>query len=114
VAKRKIYLVIDDLDGKPVLTEIQFCVDGTMYTIDLGCENAKRLRAAFSPFIAAAREVKRSPRATTQSAAQRKQSAAIREWAIKKASRLEPAAASRKKSTPRIVRPTPPTADSSN
>lgn len=61
MARKIVHQLIDDLDD--TLIEIgsgetvRFSLDGSAYEIDLTTENAAVLRAAFEPYVAAARSV---------------------------------------------------------
>lgn len=61
MARRIVHQLVDDLDGTVLEVgsgeTVLFSLDGTAYEIDLTDENAAALRAAFGPFIAAARSV---------------------------------------------------------
>ncbi len=100
MARRIVHQLVDDLDGTVLEVgsgeTVLFSLDGTAYEIDLTDENAAALRAAFAPFIAAARSVSArsaaAPRRTGASASastgSRKQKRAgqrdytpVREWA---------------------------------
>jgi len=68
---------------------VRFALDGQAYEIDLGPEDADRLRAAFRRYIAAGRPVKRNTSRADDGRSTRKpasngrpqDTAAIREWA---------------------------------
>lgn len=57
MAKKHITQLIDDLDGTVIDdgTTVHFSLEGRAYEIDLSEDNAKKLRDAFQPFIAAGR-----------------------------------------------------------
>jgi Lsr2 len=71
------WILVDDLDGGPASTTVEFGLDRQTYAIDLSQENADRLRAVLAEFVAAARErrderapaLRRAPRARTAVAA---------------------------------------------
>lgn len=75
-------ILIDDITKQPGAESITFSLDGVTYTIDLGPENADKLRNSLTPFIEAGRVVstktKRSTAAKTSVDAERM--AAIRAW----------------------------------
>lgn len=73
-------VVTDDLDGSSAAEAVSFGFDGSTYEIDLAPANRERMRKALEPFIDAGRRVGRGRPARTASA--RRQSAAIRAWAI--------------------------------
>ena len=82
--------LIDDLDGGDASETISFSIDGkTKYEIDLSEENAKRLRASFDKYVAAARKVSKSgkPITRTQSDAD---PAAVRAWATAQGIKVNP------------------------
>ncbi len=56
MAKTVIVKLTDDIDGGDADETVTFALDGRSYEIDLSSENAARLRAAFEPFIAKARQ----------------------------------------------------------
>jgi hypothetical protein len=56
VAKQTQWTLVDDLDGSPATTTVEFGLDGQSYAIDLSAENVAKLRAALAEFVAAARE----------------------------------------------------------
>ena len=61
MARKIVHQLVDDLDGtvlEPGAGEtVLFSLDGAAYEIDLTDDNAAALRAAFSPYLAAARSV---------------------------------------------------------
>lgn len=86
MAKRVQVIHTDDIDGSEAAESISFALDGITYSIDLSEANAKKLRDAFAPFIAAG-ERERSGSATRRSGSggRRKSSGTaatdIRAWA---------------------------------
>ena len=60
VAQRIQTLFIDDMDGSPAEGTVRFAVDGTGYEIDLSAVHAQALRAALSPYVAAAESLPNS------------------------------------------------------
>ncbi|HEV2639402.1 MAG TPA: Lsr2 family protein [Actinocrinis sp.] len=78
--------LIDDIDGSTADEVITFGLAGKSYEIDLSTKNAKKMRTALEPYVAAARKVT-SPQKTTgrgssrQAASDTLDTAAIREWA---------------------------------
>jgi Lsr2 len=56
VATETQWILVDDLDGGPASTTVEFGLDRQTYAIDLSQENADRLRAVLAEFVAAARE----------------------------------------------------------
>ncbi|MEE1622083.1 Lsr2 family protein [Zafaria sp. Z1313] len=72
MARKVEITLVDDLDGTPAVETVQFGLDGSHYEIDLGPENAARLRGFLAGFIEAGR------RSNAYSAAE---APAIRAWA---------------------------------
>ena len=69
----------DDLDGSQGDVEtITFAIDGAKYVVDLSAQNRKLFGEAVQPYIAVAHQGR------ARNAAARRDSAAIREWAITK------------------------------
>jgi hypothetical protein len=66
---------------------VAFTLDGVTYEIDLSTKNAKKLRAAFEPWIEAGRRVGGRRRSSivsaSRTATEPRESAAIRGWARK-------------------------------
>lgn len=56
MAKQIQEILIDDLDGGEANETVSFAIDGSSYEIDLSEGNAKKLRAALSPFVKSARK----------------------------------------------------------
>ncbi len=61
MAKQTQWALVDDLDGSPASTTVEFGLDGQSYAIDLSAENAAKLRAGLAEFVAAAREREAAP-----------------------------------------------------
>lgn len=91
MARRIVHQLVDDLDGTVLEVgegeTVLFSLDGSAYEIDLTDENASALRAAFAPYVAAARPIG-SSRSSGGAGGQRKRRragqqdySAIREWA---------------------------------
>ena len=88
-------ILVDDIDHSTDDVEtIEFGIDGSSYSIDLGPENAEALRAALAVYIEHGQRVSGPPRATRKSkpaasapatsapaATPKKELATIREWA---------------------------------
>jgi nucleoid-associated protein Lsr2 len=53
MAKRVQVIHTDDIDGSEAAETITFSLDGINYSIDLSEANAKKLREAFAPYVAA-------------------------------------------------------------
>ncbi len=91
MARREVVVLEDDLDGGDAAETIKFAVDGVSYEIDLNAKNAKRLRDAVAPYLAAGRKVGRggvvaggrTARGRASAAGDREQNRAIRDWAKK-------------------------------
>lgn len=91
MARREVVVLEDDLDGGDAAETIKFAVDGVSYEIDLNPKNAKKLRDAVAPYVAAGRKVGRggvvvggrTARGRGSAASDREQNRAIREWAKK-------------------------------
>jgi hypothetical protein len=90
VARKVTVTLVDDLsDSAPAEETVSFALDGVTYEIDLSAKNAEKLRNRLEPWIKAGRRV--GGRKTRHSisavrsaeAADRAQSAAIREWATR-------------------------------
>jgi hypothetical protein len=78
--------LVDDLDGSDADEQVEFTIDGKSYAIDLSASNSKKLRAAFAPYIAAARRVggrRNGAAGAARPTTDREQNQAIREWAQK-------------------------------
>jgi hypothetical protein len=93
MAKRVIHELIDDIDGKPAEESIVFALDGAQYEIDLSKRNAKLLREALAPYVAAGSKVGRGSlnprtgagrRGGAPARSDRDQNRGIREWAQSK------------------------------
>jgi hypothetical protein len=83
LARRTVVTLEDDLDGGPADETLQFGIDGREYEIDLSRKNAARLRKQIAPFIEHARRAGRRARRPVRTAASRRRSRDIREWARK-------------------------------
>jgi hypothetical protein len=86
MAKQIIQKLVDDIDGRAADLTVEFSLDGVAYTIDLAETNAKKLRNAFAPYVAAGSKVGRSGRSTPGRSGlttDRTQNKAIRAWAKK-------------------------------
>jgi hypothetical protein len=96
VAEKVTVELVDDIDGSPAQSTVEFGLDGASYAIDLSDVNAGELRDALSSYVASARRTggRKRPvgKATSQGAAgkaagaavmDREQKQAIREWARK-------------------------------
>ncbi|MFI8522325.1 Lsr2 family protein [Streptomyces sp. NPDC085481] len=84
MAQRVVVTLSDDIDGGEAAETVAFGLDGKMYEIDLNPANAKKLRKALAPYLAAGR--KQSGRANAPQRAQKHtvlapDPAAVRAWA---------------------------------
>ena len=55
MARQVVKSLVDDLDGSSADETVELSLDGKQLEIDLNAKNARRLRGALAPFIAAAR-----------------------------------------------------------
>ena len=86
MAKTVIVKLTDDIDGGDADETISFALDGRTFEIDVSAENAVRLRAAFEPFIAKARQrggsvARSAPAETMYSKLKDDEKARFRAWA---------------------------------
>ncbi|MFJ4920744.1 Lsr2 family protein [Streptomyces sp. NPDC088725] len=56
MAQRVVVTLSDDMDGGDAAETVTFGVDGKSYEIDLNPANAKKLRKALAPYMAAGRK----------------------------------------------------------
>ncbi|WP_282694673.1 Lsr2 family protein [Streptomyces sp. CC208A] len=57
MAQRVVVTLSDDIDGGEAEETVAFGLDGKMYEIDLNAANAKKLRQALAPYLAAGRKL---------------------------------------------------------
>ncbi|MFC8506230.1 Lsr2 family protein [Streptomyces sp. NPDC057411] len=57
MAQRVVVTLFDDIDGGEAAETVAFGLDGKMYEIDLNPANAKKLRKALAPYLAAGRKL---------------------------------------------------------
>ncbi|GAA3393160.1 Lsr2 family protein [Streptomyces roseoviridis] len=57
MAQRVVVTLFDDIDGGEAAETVEFGLDGKMYEIDLNPANAKKLRNALAPYLAAGRRL---------------------------------------------------------
>ncbi|MGW0122351.1 histone-like nucleoid-structuring protein Lsr2 [Streptomyces sp. NPDC003327] len=57
MAQRVVVTLSDDIDGGEAAETVAFGLDGKMYEIDLNAANAKKLRKALAPYLAAGRKL---------------------------------------------------------
>lgn len=81
--------LIDDIDGSPATTTIEFGVGGKNYIIDLSEQHAAEFNEALAPYIEHARHARRAParkrksRSSSEAARiKRQKNAEIRAWAL--------------------------------
>lgn len=81
--------IIDDIDGTPATTTIEFGVGGKKYIIDLSKQHADEFNKALAPYIEHARRARRAPankrksRSSSEAArVKRQKNAEIRAWAL--------------------------------
>ncbi|MFI8188311.1 Lsr2 family protein [Streptomyces sp. NPDC085946] len=80
MAQKVVVTLFDDIDGSEAAETIAFGLDGTSYEIDLNEANARELRTALAPYVAAGRKRSRSGRAYEQTEVA-PDPAAVRAWA---------------------------------
>ncbi|MEV4915513.1 Lsr2 family protein [Streptomyces tirandamycinicus] len=56
MAQRVVVTLSDDIDGGEAAETVSFGLDGKSYEIDLNPANAKKLRTALAPYVAAGRK----------------------------------------------------------
>ncbi|MBN9155339.1 MAG: Lsr2 family protein [Microbacterium sp.] len=90
MARRIVHQLVDDLDGSVLEIgsgeTVLFSLDGVAYEIDLTDENAAALRAAFAPYISAARSISTRRPSTAGASRPRRRTgqqdySAVRAWA---------------------------------
>lgn len=81
--------LVDDIDGSPATTTIEFSVGGKNYIIDLSEQHADEFNKALAPYIEHARRARRAPankrksRSSSEAARiKRQRNAEIRTWAL--------------------------------
>lgn len=82
--------LIDDIDGSPATTTIEFGVNGKNYVIDLSDQHAAEFNEALAPYIEHARRARatkknasRKSRSSSEAARiKRQRNAEIRTWAL--------------------------------
>ncbi|MFC5719540.1 Lsr2 family protein [Streptomyces gamaensis] len=80
MAQRVVVTLSDDIDGGEAAETVIFGLDGKSYEIDLNAANAKKLRSALAPYVAAGRKHSRSGK-TFKRTAVAPDPAAVRAWA---------------------------------
>lgn len=81
MARKTVVTLEDDLDGSRAEETVRFGIDGREYEIDLSRKNAGRFRKQIAPFVEHARRAGRAARRPARTAASRRRSHEIREWA---------------------------------
>ncbi|GLF96546.1 histone-like nucleoid-structuring protein Lsr2 [Streptomyces yaizuensis] len=88
MAQRVVVTLFDDIDGGEAAETVRFGLDGKSYEIDLNPANARKLRKALAPYLAAGRKQAgavrhgRRPRAVAYThTALEPAPAAVRAWA---------------------------------
>ncbi|MQS38446.1 Lsr2 family protein [Streptomyces katsurahamanus] len=79
--------LFDDIDGGAAAETVRFGLDGKSYEIDLNPANAKKLRRALAPYLAAGRKQsaagrRKPPRAGYTHTALEPAPSAVRAWAL--------------------------------
>jgi hypothetical protein len=80
MAKQTTVTLIDDMDGSKAEGTIRFALEGVEYEIDLNAKNAKALRTALKPYVAAGRRLAKA-RAGSKRSAGGSDAESIRTWA---------------------------------
>ncbi|MGR8009734.1 histone-like nucleoid-structuring protein Lsr2 [Streptomyces hypolithicus] len=80
MAQRVVVTLSDDIDGGEAAETVSFGLDGKSYEIDLNPANAKKLRKALGPFVAAGRKQSKSGKVYRHTAVA-PDPAAVRAWA---------------------------------
>ncbi|MFI6061214.1 Lsr2 family protein [Streptomyces sp. NPDC051286] len=86
MAQRVVVTLSDDIDGGAAAETVTFALDGKSYEIDLNPSNAKKLRKALAPYMAAGRKQTNTGKRGRTPASYRHTSlepdpAAVRAWA---------------------------------
>lgn len=86
MAQRVVVTLSDDIDGGEAAETVMFGLDGKSYEIDLNTSNAKKLRKALAPYLAAGRKQSNAPKRDKAPVPYRHTSlepapAAVRAWA---------------------------------
>lgn len=81
--------LVDDIDGSPATTTIEFSVGGKNYSIDLSDQHADEFNKALAPYIEHARhapankrKARKSRSSSEASRTKRQKNAQIRAWAL--------------------------------
>ncbi|GGV95830.1 Lsr2 family protein [Streptomyces gelaticus] len=86
MAQRVVVTLSDDIDGGDAAETVSFALDGKSYEIDLNPSNAKKLRKALAPYMAAGRKQTNASKRSKTPVSYRHTSlapdpAAVRAWA---------------------------------
>ncbi|WP_323748954.1 Lsr2 family protein [Streptomyces sp. PR69] len=86
MVQRVVVVLSDDIDGGEAAETVSFALDGKSYEIDLNPANAKKLRKALAPYVAAARKQSKASKRGKRRTDYRHTSlepapAAVRAWA---------------------------------
>lgn len=81
MAQRVNIILIDDLDDSEAAETVRFGLDGSNYEIDLNEKNAKKLRDALAPYVAAGRKVTAKRGRGAAKSASTHSAREIRDWA---------------------------------
>lgn len=116
VAQRVVVTLSDDIDGGAAAETVTFALDGKSYEIDLNTSNAKKLRKALAPYMAAgrkqtnSRQARQDPRVVPAHFARSRPGGRARLGALAPDGGRRPAAGSPRRSTRRSAkRVDPPT-----
>lgn len=81
MAQKVNIILIDDLDDSEAAETVRFGLDGSNYEIDLNEKNAKKLRDALAPYVAAGRKVTAKRGRGASKVASTHTAREIRDWA---------------------------------
>ncbi|MFE3329740.1 Lsr2 family protein [Streptomyces sp. NPDC059176] len=84
MAQRVVVTLFDDIDGGAAAETVSFGLDGRSYEIDLNPANAKKLRKALAPYVAAGRKQRKAgtSRREYRHTTLAPDPAAVRAWAL--------------------------------
>ena len=85
MARETFVRLVDDLDGSPADSSVEFGLDGVDYSIDLSAQHENELRATLGPYVAVAHRAQpRLPRGggPSRRVSNKHRNAAIRDWAL--------------------------------
>lgn len=82
MAQKVNIVLIDDIDDTEASETVRFGLDGSNYEIDLNDKNAKKLREALAPYVAAGRKVAgRRSRGAAKGSGSGTSAKEVRDWA---------------------------------